>query len=115
MYIFDDTLRTIILRNILKVEKHIKSLISYSFCEVYGEAQQLYLDKTKYNYSPEHQSDIDPPRQHSLMGYDESPSHRNRIKTRRLERTQMYKYMGFPANWLKIKDAPYYDTTETHP
>ncbi len=49
------------------------------------------------------------------MGYDESPSNRNRIKTRRLERTQMYKYMGFPANWLKIKDAPYYDTTETHP
>ncbi len=49
------------------------------------------------------------------MGYDESPSNRNRIKTRRLERTQMYKYMGFPTNWLKIKDAPYYDTTETHP
>ena len=41
------------------MEKHIKSLISYSFCEVYGEDQQLYLDKTKYNYSPEHQSDID--------------------------------------------------------
>lgn len=37
LYIFDDTLRTIILRNILKVEKHIKSLISYSFCETYGE------------------------------------------------------------------------------
>lgn len=58
LYIFDDTLRTIIFRNILKVEKHIKSLISYSFCEAYGEDQQLYLDATKYNYSRANQADI---------------------------------------------------------
>lgn len=58
LYFFDDTLRTIILRNILKVEKHIKSLISYSFCRVYGEDQQHYLDATKYNYTRTNQSDI---------------------------------------------------------
>lgn len=58
LYTFDDTLRTVILRNILKVEKHIKSLISYSFCETYGEDQQQYLNATKYNYSPSNQSDI---------------------------------------------------------
>lgn len=58
LYIFDDTLRTIILRNILKVEKHIKSLISYSFCKIHGEDQQHYLDATKYNYSRANQSDI---------------------------------------------------------
>lgn len=49
LYIFDDTLRTIIFRNILKVEKHVKSLISYSFCETYGEDQQHYLNATKYS------------------------------------------------------------------
>lgn len=58
LYIFDDTLRTIILRNILKVEKHIKSLISYSFCETYGEDQNHYLSPDKYNYSPSNQDDI---------------------------------------------------------
>jgi len=58
LYFFDDALRTIILRNILKVEKHIKSLISYSFCETYGEDQQHYLDATKYNYSRANQADI---------------------------------------------------------
>ena len=58
LYVFDDTLRTIILRNILKVEKHIKSLISYSFCEAHGEDQQHYLNATKYNYSPTNQADI---------------------------------------------------------
>lgn len=26
--------------------------------------------------------------------------------TRQLQETQMYKYMGFPVNWLDIKDAP---------
>lgn len=50
LYIFDDALRAMILRNILIVEKHIKSLISYSFCETYGEDQQHYLNATKYNY-----------------------------------------------------------------
>lgn len=35
-----------------------KSLISYSFCETYGEDQQHYLNATKYNYSPANQSDI---------------------------------------------------------
>lgn len=58
LYTFDDTLRTNILCNILKVEKHIKSLISYSFCKTYGEDQQHYLDATKYNYSRTNQSDI---------------------------------------------------------
>ena len=58
LYIFDDALRAMILRNILIVEKHIKSLISYSFCETYGEDQQHYLNATKYNYSQTNQSDI---------------------------------------------------------
>lgn len=58
LYTFDDTLRTTIFRNILKIEKHVKSLISYSFCETYGEDQQHYLNATKYNYSSTNQSDI---------------------------------------------------------
>lgn len=58
LYSFDDTLRNTILSNILKVEKHIKSLISYSFCETYGEEQQHYLNATKYNYSAANQSEI---------------------------------------------------------
>lgn len=58
LYTFDNTLRTIIFQNILKIEKHIKSLISYSFCEIYGEDQQHYLNATKYNYSSTNQSDI---------------------------------------------------------
>lgn len=50
LYVFDDDLRTLFFKYILKIEKHIKSLISYSFCEAYGEEQQHYLNATKYNY-----------------------------------------------------------------
>lgn len=57
-YIFDDMLRTLFLKYILKIEKHVKSLISYSFCEVNGEQQQHYLNATKYNYIPQNQDKI---------------------------------------------------------
>lgn len=58
LYSFDNALRTIVLGKLLVVEKHIKSLLSYSFCEEYGSTQQAYLDATKYNYIPENQAGI---------------------------------------------------------
>lgn len=59
LYSFDDALRSIILGKILIVEKHIKSLISYSFCEEYGSSQQCYLDVRKYNYIDDNKDGID--------------------------------------------------------
>lgn len=58
LYVFDDSLRALILQYILKIEKHVKSLISYSFCEAYGEEQQHYLNVTKYNYNSKNQEEI---------------------------------------------------------
>lgn len=58
LYKFDDQLRTIFLKYILKIEKHIKSLMSYSFCEAYGEAQLHYLNATNYNYNVQTQDHI---------------------------------------------------------
>lgn len=58
LYLFDDALRTLFLQYILKIEKHVKSLISYSFCEAYGEEQQHYLNATKYNYTSINQDDV---------------------------------------------------------
>ena len=40
------------------VEKYIKSLIAYSFCEVNGDNQNHYLDTTKYNYIAANQAGI---------------------------------------------------------
>lgn len=51
IYEFDSFLRTIFLQNLIRIEKHIKSLYSYSFCEIYGDEQNNYLDVNNYNYS----------------------------------------------------------------
>ena len=58
LYVFDDDLRSLFLKYILKIEKHVKSLISYSFCEKNGEEQQHYLNVTNYNYTPNTQTEI---------------------------------------------------------
>lgn len=58
LYVFDDKLRALFLQYILKIEKHIKSLISYSFCDVYGEAQLHYLNANNYNYIPQNQGEV---------------------------------------------------------
>lgn len=58
LYLFDDKLRTLFLQYILKIEKHVKSLISYSFCNVYGEEQLHYLNANNYNYTTRNQGEV---------------------------------------------------------
>lgn len=58
LYTFDDAMRSLLLQYILKIEKHVKSLISYSFCEMYGDDQQHYLNATKYNYTSDNQENV---------------------------------------------------------
>lgn len=50
-YYFDEKIRSIFLKYILHVERQIKSLLSYHFCEKYGENQAEYLNPTNYNYT----------------------------------------------------------------
>lgn len=50
-YYFDEELRTLFMKYILHVERHIKSLFSYCFCEKYGKQQKYYLDVRSYNYT----------------------------------------------------------------
>lgn len=60
LYLFDENLREINLKYILKAEQHLKSLISYHFCEKYGDSQTAYLTKTNYEYTTyKNQHDID--------------------------------------------------------
>lgn len=59
LYQYDDQLRHILMKYLLIVELHIKSLLSYSFCETFGELQSEYQNATNYNYSnPEFQQPI---------------------------------------------------------
>lgn len=59
LYHFDEELRTLFLKYILHVERHIKSMISYYFCEKYGDNQSAYLDKNNYNLSKRNTFEIE--------------------------------------------------------
>ena len=59
LYDFDNRLRELIFRYICQIEKKIRNIISYSFCEVYGEMQTNYLDTASYNYVRSNQRGID--------------------------------------------------------
>ena len=57
-YYFDEELRTLFFKYILHVERHLKAMLSYSFCEKYGDSQNAYLNVCNFNYSKRNQSDV---------------------------------------------------------
>ncbi len=60
LYELDRMLRELFLSYILRVENHVKSVLSYAFCHKYGELQSAYLNKNNYNYTGrKNRSDID--------------------------------------------------------
>lgn len=50
LYEFDDHLRYMFLHEIIRIEKKVKSIYAYSFCELYGDKQDDYLNVTNYDY-----------------------------------------------------------------
>lgn len=57
-YYFDEELRSLFLKYILHVERHMKSMLSYYFSEKYGEKQSAYLDEQNYNLNKKNQHEI---------------------------------------------------------
>lgn len=51
LYEFDTKLREVFLKYLLLTEKHIKEVLSNSFCENYSENQSAYTDPHNYNYA----------------------------------------------------------------
>lgn len=51
LYHFDENLRELFLKYILKIERHIRALLSYHFTEKYGEQQCEYLNPMNYAMS----------------------------------------------------------------
>lgn len=47
-YIFDEKLRSLFLQYILHIERHLKSMISYYFCEKHGASQSEYLNPQNF-------------------------------------------------------------------
>ena len=82
LYIFDDYLRSLFLHEIIKIETHLKSLYSYSFCELYGDSQSDYTNVNNYNYE-KYQKEIN-----EYLG----------IITKTLDNPNKYKYITHNIN-----------------
>lgn len=57
-YYFDEELRTLFLKYILHVERRMKSMISYCFCEKHGESQGEYLNIENYTVNKKNKHDV---------------------------------------------------------
>lgn len=58
LYKFDENLRELFLKYILRIERHIRSLLSYYFTDKHGESQVHYLNPNNYTNNPRYQSDV---------------------------------------------------------
>lgn len=58
LYEFDAQLRELTLRNLLHIERHIRSALSYAFCQKYGDHQSAYLNSAHYNPYPKNSAGI---------------------------------------------------------
>lgn len=58
LYEFDKNLRSLVFKYICHIEQKIRSLISYSFCEVFSENQSAYLNSANYDISHKNSRDI---------------------------------------------------------
>lgn len=57
LYMLDQSLRDMFLHQIVGIERHMKSLYSYTFCSLYGDRQKGYLNANNYNYA-QHQNQV---------------------------------------------------------
>ncbi len=58
LYKFDENLRELFLKYLLKIEQHVRSLLSYYFTEQHGENQASYLSADNYSANSKHRKGI---------------------------------------------------------
>lgn len=51
LYQFDEKLRELTLSHLMHIEQHIRSLLSYAFCDKFGELQAAYLLPQNFQYT----------------------------------------------------------------
>ena len=114
LYKFDGNLRELFLKYILKIERNIRSLLSYYFTEKFGEKQECYLNKAnftvKYVYVKKDLFAVVIAFRYLLENDDlhKFKKQLSRILTHyfdssnALSEAELLEYMGFPPNWEKV-------------
>lgn len=83
LYRFDEELRSLLMKYILKFERKLHSVISYHFTETYGEKQSFYLDVNSYDCIPT-----------KIRGINSLVSRLNKLATQRSD----YEYINYHRN-----------------
>lgn len=58
LYEFDEELRGIFFKYLCRIERKLRSSISYHFCQAHGESQAEYLNSNNYSNFPRHKNGI---------------------------------------------------------
>ena len=58
LYKFDENLRELFLKYLLRIERNMRSLMSYYFTELFGEQQIAYLSNSNYDSNPKNKHRI---------------------------------------------------------
>ena len=58
LYTFDESLRELYLRHMLRIERNVRSLLSYYFTQRFGEQQSAYLTAANYSNNPKYAKSI---------------------------------------------------------
>ena len=58
LYFFDENLRELFLKYILKIERHIRTLLAYHFTQKHGERQETYLNLQNYRVDAKNIDDV---------------------------------------------------------
>ena len=59
LYEFDEELRGIFFKYLCRVERRLRSSISYHFCEKHGERQETYLNPRNYSTLPKYKKGVE--------------------------------------------------------
>lgn len=93
-YYFDEQLRSLFFKYILHIEKQMKSMVSYYFCDKYGESQTAYLDIKNYTVTRRNNNDVQRLIKKLITSVLKSCPH--------ITKAQLLSLMGFPENWNQI-------------
>lgn len=59
LYQFDESLRELTLRHLLHIEQHLRSALSFAFCDNFGDNQAAYIDPNNYDIGkPKNKAEI---------------------------------------------------------
>lgn len=58
LYEFDEELRGVFFKYLCRVERRVRSSISYYFCKIHGEGQEAYLNSDNYSKVPKNKKGI---------------------------------------------------------